>query len=298
MTSNYNSGNRQNGFTLMELLVVIAIVGLLGSIIFAVTRGGNEQARIAKGLYFSQHLRNSLGAYAVGIWNFDEGSGSVAEDMSGWENHGTIYGATYVTDTPSGTGYALSFNGSGNYVDAGNDASFNITDRITLEAWVKPNFTSGNRQVIAKAYWTGGEGAINSSYQLRIDNGQYPQLYLSFNSTSETNVTYQNSFAVAHGNWYHIVGTYDGAKAYLYVNGSLIVERDRTGSINVSATNVNIGRKYPSTDSFIGFIDDARIYNQALTSAQIQSKYYAGLENLFARGLMDETEYQKRLALK
>ena len=38
---------------------------------------------IAKGLQFGKHLQNSLGSYAAGIWSFDEGSGTAANDISG-----------------------------------------------------------------------------------------------------------------------------------------------------------------------------------------------------------------------
>ena len=65
----------QRGFTLMELLVIIAIFGLISSIVFVVSRSALDSARIARGLQFSQHLQNSFGAYAVGIWKFDEGGG-------------------------------------------------------------------------------------------------------------------------------------------------------------------------------------------------------------------------------
>jgi len=88
--SNSGQKNDKKAFTLVEILVVIAVVGLLGSIIFAITRGANEQGRIAKGLYFSQHLHNSLGSWAAGIWSFDEGSGTTANDISGWDNNGTL----------------------------------------------------------------------------------------------------------------------------------------------------------------------------------------------------------------
>jgi len=61
--------------------------------------------------------------------------GSVLADLSKKGNNGTIYGATYV-NTPLGNS-VLSFDGIDDYCDMGNDESLDITDEITVEAWVK-----------------------------------------------------------------------------------------------------------------------------------------------------------------
>lgn len=138
--------NKRNSFTLIELLVVISIIGLLSSIVLVNLKSPRERARIAAGLQFSQSVFNALGSEAVGVWSFDEGSGTVVKDSSGYGNNGTLAGTTlpsFVADTPHyvvGTGaerYALSFNGTDNYVDCGNNATLQIADVITLEAWIK-----------------------------------------------------------------------------------------------------------------------------------------------------------------
>jgi len=79
---------------------------------------------------------------------FEGGSNSTyAKDYSGYGNDGNVSGATW----NSSGGYdgfgAYEFNGSGNYVDVGNDTSLNLTDEITLMAWVKSN---GDGYVIVK----------------------------------------------------------------------------------------------------------------------------------------------------
>ncbi len=98
----------KKAFTLIELLVVIAIVGLISSIVLVNLKGTREKARIAKALDFSHTIQHTLGAYAVGIWRFEE-IGDTALDSSGYGNHGTITGATHTNGI---LGSALSFDGN------------------------------------------------------------------------------------------------------------------------------------------------------------------------------------------
>ena len=71
----------------------------------------------------------------VGSWSFDEGTGTIANDSSGNNNNGTLYNGPIWEEGQ--VNKALSFDGSNDYVDCGNDESLNITDKITIEAWVK-----------------------------------------------------------------------------------------------------------------------------------------------------------------
>jgi prepilin-type N-terminal cleavage/methylation domain-containing protein len=286
----------QKGFTLVEILVVIAVIGLLSSIIFAITRGADEQGRIAKGLYFSQHLQNSLGSYAAGIWNFDEGSGSTANDTSGWENNGTLVNSptwrcasTDTSYTPSSQGCSLEFNGSNQYVNAGNDASLNITSAITMEAWVKkPDYSRITDAIIRKA----------GSYVLYFSNagdGEPQGLQTYFWGLANPRLGYSYTNFI-NDRWYHVAGTYNGSVAKLYVNGVEVATENKTGSFTISDSNVAIGASSDGQMYFSGLIDEARIYETALTLSHVQSLYYAGLDKLLNEKQISEQEYQQYLA--
>ena len=161
MKSNFIKPNQSpflSSFTLIELLVVISIIGLLASVVLVSMKGMREKARIASALKFSQSLQNSLGSESVGVWSFDEGEGTIVHDSSGYNNHCTIYGASFTQDTPerivhsNSSTYSLSFDGQNDYLDCGNDESLDITDEITIEAWVKPfsGFKSDYRNIVSK----------------------------------------------------------------------------------------------------------------------------------------------------
>jgi hypothetical protein len=70
----------------------------------------------------------------VGYWDFEEGAGLYTTDKSLNSNHARIYGATWVN---SPNGYSLSFDGVNDYLEIPYTKSMNITDGITIEAWIK-----------------------------------------------------------------------------------------------------------------------------------------------------------------
>jgi len=252
-------------FTLIEVLVVITIIGLLASIVLITTKGARERAKIAKSLNFAAQVHHSLGAYAVGIWDFDDQVNPTA-DASGYDNHGTIIGAIFTADTPSGKGYALDFTGN-DYVEIASNKSLNPgTDPLTIEVWFKMNAV----------------GALNGSILYNKEN-----LYEASAGGGYFTYAWQphwawdggTSFPVKVGEWYHVVVTYDHVNQYVYKNGQLVYSRPQAGNIGTDTNALRIGaRGAPGVASslFNGLIDDVRIYEEALNSAQIKKLYVEG----------------------
>lgn len=74
----------------------------------------------------------------VGEWHFNSGSGTIAIDSSGHENNGTLYNKPqWTTDKINGS-YALSFDGIDDYVLVSDSDSLDLTNNISIEAWIKP----------------------------------------------------------------------------------------------------------------------------------------------------------------
>jgi prepilin-type N-terminal cleavage/methylation domain-containing protein len=283
----------QRAFTLAEILVVIAVLGLLATIIFTITRGAGEQGQIAKGLYFSQHLQNSLGSYVVGAWNFDEGSGTAVNDTSGWGNNGSLVNSpvwrcasTDTSYTPSGQGCSLEFNGSTNYV--GNIASTDSLEpsSITVSSWINMDVNAPTGRNIWLTKWYGYSLEIQADTRI-----PYFRLY-------GPGDIYSNK-ALTLGRWHHFVGTYDPSTGgRVYLDGELAGSIGPSGDITHSRNYpLNIGR-YAGGVYFDGLIDEVRIYSVSLSLSQVRSQYYAGLGKLFAGGLIDGQEYERRLATR
>jgi hypothetical protein len=204
---------------------------------------------------FTKDLEGTISTSGlVGNWLMNESSGTTTADSSGTGNTGTLYGPA----RPTG----LSFDGVDDYVNCGNGASLNITDVITLEAWVKPTSLSETSAYIDKL----GSGA---GYFIAV--GVSGQIY--FYVADILGVT--GSSLVSVENWQHIVATYDSLSPSdnwnVYVNGVLRSTQTHSGSIGTYSGSLRIGKS--ANYQFTGSIDAVRIYNRALTQGEITNNY-------------------------
>ena len=118
--------------------------------------------------------------------------------------------------------------------------------------------------------------------EARGDVGRTIRLWISTNNqiSGETCLSSIQQFNA--NTWYHVAGTYDGATMKLYINGQLENSTPKTGNIFVSDSNWCIGAfNYAGVAYFNGLIDDVRVYNTALSAAEIQQLYQSGMTNAF-----------------
>jgi hypothetical protein len=195
----------------------------------------------------------------VAAYGFNEGSGTVVNDVSGYGNNGTISGAAWTTSGKYGN--ALSFNGTNALVTVNNAPSLQLTTGMTLEVWVYPTtVTAAWRDVIYKGndnYYLEASSISGPPMAGAIFGGAYGQVYGPNALTANT--------------WAHLAATYDGAAMRLYVNGVQVASRAETGAIATSTNPLQIGGDSIYGQYFEGRIDEVRIYNLALSVAQIQS---------------------------
>jgi hypothetical protein len=197
----------------------------------------------------------------VGAWGFNEDSGTTVTDSSGNNNTGTIIGATRTTAGKYGS--ALSFNGTNARVRVNSSASLNVTTGLTLEAWVRPTASqSAWRTIVQKQ---------SDAYFLNASNDNGP-LFPSGGGIFGGVTTYVSASAANPINvWTHVALTYDGAMLRLYVNGTQVASQARTGNIQITSNPLWIGGNNPYGEYFRGLIDEVRVYNRALTQAEIQA---------------------------
>jgi outer membrane protein assembly factor BamB len=196
----------------------------------------------------------------VAAYGFNEGSGTSVADASGNGNTGTITGATWASAGKYGK--ALQFNGTNALVTVPNAASLQLSSGMTLEAWVNPSTVNANwRDVIYKG---------NDNYYLEATSTNA--------SKPDAGMIAGGSYADAVGTakltastWSYLTETYDGSTLKLYVNGTLVASTAHTGAIASSTNPLQIGGDSLYGQNFAGLIDEVRLYNVALTAAQIQS---------------------------
>lgn len=199
----------------------------------------------------------------VGWWRFDEGSGTIAGDSSGNGNNGAISGETWVTGR---YGQALSFDGVSHYVGVPDSLSLEVTGAITLESWIKT--TNVNKQAVVTK---------SGSYLLYAGTGGDGRVYGYLYGT--TSAWLGGTANVADNLWHLIALTYDpnaGANNFkLYVDGALDAQYTVTGSISSTSNRVGIGDRPDAgyRDFFDGTIDEAHVYNRALSAGEIQAEY-------------------------
>ena len=196
----------------------------------------------------------------VAAFSFNEGTGTTVTDSSGNHNNGTIVNGTWTTSGKYGN--ALVFNGSNAIVTVPDAASLDLTNAMTLEAWVDPSVVnSAWRDLIYKG---------NDNYYLEgtSSSGSVPAVGGTFGGA---NSNVYGTAALSANAWTHLAATYDGMTLRLYVNGTQVSSAARTGSFGASTNPLQIGGDSIYGQYFNGAIDEVRVYNVALTQAQIQS---------------------------
>ena len=197
----------------------------------------------------------------VGWWKLDEGSGTLAADSSGNGNDGTLNGPVEWVDGHDGK--ALSFNGPYNYVLVQDSPSLDMTDAITIAAWINPNWT-GNNRILQKS-----SGGGDNQYRLLKEWGDNMVFHLP--GLSPDRLEFPGLPPI--GEWTHLAGVYDGSRMIVYYNGEIAGEQDSSGDLGTSDGTLTIGTKHetaPAGDEYHGMLDDIRIYNRGLSQSEIR----------------------------
>ena len=164
--------------------------------------------------------------------------------------------------------YSMDFDGS-SYIDVGNANELNITESITISAWVKASSSSTDRCYVSKRGTSGNAYQISQytnkaiGLSIWIGGGNRKDLLGTTNHVQDV--------------WYHVVGTYDGSYMRVYVNGVEENNQAQTGSIDTTANSFRIAAdNYSSTYWFNGQITEVSIFDYALSSSQVTTLWGGG----------------------
>jgi hypothetical protein len=208
------------------------------------------------------------------LWNFDQGVGAVVMDVSGKGNDAILNGpsAVWTADAKVGA-YALKLSKKSFAQSSG--PVVNTVNSFTAAAWVKfdaPGKDSKENQTVLSI-----DGNVVSGFYLQLATGEACRFSFTRQELddSSTPIKAMSSSSAVGGRWYHMAGVYDASKKTiaLYVDGKLqeIVPYNFAWQATGSAV---IGRgKYHgrNVDFMNGTVDDARIYDHALSPSDIQA---------------------------
>jgi hypothetical protein len=199
----------------------------------------------------------------AGYWKFDENTGTTAADSSGNAYNGTVTGPTWTTGRVNS---AMSFDGTNDYVQVGAQAGLEMSDTLTISAWIFPTGAGSDATIGGTIVNKEGE------YQLvRLPNGGIRWAL----ANTDPGWTYVNTGATAPLNeWTHVAFVYNKGTATTYINGSPVHTYNGSGAIvdniHPSEDDFRIGGRQGWNQHFQGKIDEVRIYSRGLTAAEVQ----------------------------
>jgi len=209
-------------------------------------------------------------------WTFGQASNEMILDSSGNDLHGRPMGDAHVTKDAERPGQVLCLDGDGDWVDCGNNATLDIVSEITVACWMKATSNKYGAAILCS-----GDNAWLLDRYLASDHLEFSCVGVTISNSMSGSLIGQTD--VNDNRWHHVAGVYDGTAMRLYIDGKLDISSEASGRIKGASSRVLIGENdvettvYGRERSFQGLIDDVRIYNYAITEAEIMG-LYAGRE--------------------
>ena len=219
---------------------------------------------------YSFHCCDNLVAY----WSFDD------QDNPGFDeiDNGSplqSYGATWTSN--GHIGGAMSFDGVNDYMETSTEFTVNTGEPRTVSAWVYLRSTGVGRGIVMLpdySYPNGQVTPLSASLINHSDSLSISGVFAFYNGPLGADVAQSGANRIQLNRWYHLAGVVENNTVRLYVDGSTagtIV--DNPGNANATVTSkFLLGVHYfvGNWDYLNGLIDEVRIYNRALSQAEIE----------------------------
>lgn len=205
---------------------------------------------------------NSLVLYLT----FDADKAGSVLDISAHHNDGDTIGNP--KEVAGIFGSALELDGVVDTIEIPHDDSLDITDAITIEMWVKLSPAGGADSGVGleKGGWEVGEYSLYAFY---VPGDGFA---MQFKDLPESCADANSGFLgpdLRDDQWHHIAGTWDGDEISLYTDGELSVSVECKGALGANTSPIHIGSRTASVRFLMGAVDEVRLYNRALSEAEI-----------------------------
>jgi hypothetical protein len=188
-----------------------------------------------------------------------------ANDESGFNNHGTVYGASLVSDRFGNLNSAYQFDGINDYIEVQNSSTLNFQNSCTINFWMKVgDFFEREAYPLSHGNW-------ENRWKVSITNNRIRWTIKTEQGTKDLD----SETELELDSLYNITVLYDGSDFEIYINGNLDALSTFSGLILQTNINFTIAQILPGNNqyNFKGVLDDIRIYNYALSFQEIRNLY-------------------------
>ena len=162
----------------------------------------------------------------------------------------------------------MEFDGIDDYVQINDDNSLDLTDELTITAWIYPRSFGENNfgRIVDKEF--------NLAYSFYIRSATPDSITLGIEGTSY----HSNQDVIDLNRWQHVAVIFNRSNSQIkfYVNGQSEGSTTRSSSIPITTSNLYIGSNANLDRTFDGIIDEVKIWNRALTGDEIRNEYESG----------------------
>ena len=201
-----------------------------------------------------------------GHWPLHDGTGTQAPDRSPHRRHGTIAGGTsWVKGEPD---TALYFDGGNSLIEIPHDPDLNLTEALTVEAWVALESKGRTAPIVGK----GGQAYANKHFQLFL--GNYGSLWQFSVSDGKQALSVSAGDAELH-KWVHLAGTWQRSTSTvcIYKNGIRAAQHKAAVGDFSTSHPLRIGGQ---ANCISGVISDVKLYARALPPEEIRASFDGG----------------------
>ena len=221
----------------------------------------------------SIRVMNPVPSGLVGFWPFNEGSGTQTADLSGQAETVTLNGAGWGAGKLGAA--SLSLNGAGGSASAADAPALRLSGDMTIALWVK------HAALPASGSWMYYvEKGLNNSENYAL--GAYSdatgtRLFFEFVDSTGASQYYAQGTgtALSAGAWTHVAAVFNHSLGQLqfFIGGQLVKSSALAQSLKSTTDPLVIGQQNITGYEFWmnGLLDDLRLYNRALTAAEVQS---------------------------
>jgi hypothetical protein len=235
---------------------------------------------------YSSLTNNTLMNGILGLWHFDETSGTTIHDSSGNANNGALNGG-YIFNSGGQFASAMTFNGSTGYASLPTNLLTGKT-QFTMSVWVNTTSSVSNGTFYQRPTIIGQNtaGAGSGDFGITVNSG-YLGMWGGLSSGTDSSV--QTSFLINDGHWHHVVATNDGTTVHLYLDG---VDTGSTipaglpmdgATFFVGAANNNNGASSgsgPPGFFLAASIDELGIWSRPLSTTEVFQVYRRGANRM------------------